>query len=179
VFADPDIEKMQKKIDEKNKADFDSLAKTIWQIGTFNGSYTEMGKYGADFAKTMKELPKCIDYTIAADNHKKKKWPAFMPHHWPADLEHGACANISFKAHQCGKYILTVGQLPTGAAETVDVLLDGEKVGSYTTVPKEKHEHKVEFEIASEGKHVLTLGEYKTGGGYAFDAIKLVKAGKE
>ncbi len=101
-----------------------------------------------------------------------------MPHHWPANKNHGACANISFKAYQVGKYILTVVQLPTSAAEIVDVLLDGEKIGSYTTVVKEKHEHKVEFEIASEGKHVLTLCEYKTGGGYAFDAIKLVKAGK-
>jgi len=178
VFADPDIEKMQKNIDEKSKTDFDDLAKTIWQIGIFDGYYTEIGKYGVAFAKTMNELPKCIDYAVADDNDKKKNWPEFMPHHWPADKNHGACANISFQAYQVGKYILTVGQLPTSAAETVGVLLDGEKIGSYTTVVKEKHEHKVEFEIASEGKHVLTLGEYKTGGGYAFDAIKLVKAGK-
>ena len=178
VFVDPDIEKIQKNIDEKSKTDFNDLARTIWQIGIFDGSYTEVGKYGADFAKTMNELPKIIDYAVADDNLKKKQWPEFMPHHWPTDLGHGACANISFKVHQGGKYILTVGQLPTSEAETVDVLLDGKKVGSYTTVVKEKYEHKVEFEILSEGEHVLTLGEYKTGGGYAFDAIKLVKAGK-
>ena len=178
VFVDPDIDRIQKQIDEKSQANFDELTKTIWQIGVFDGCYSEMGKYGGDFAKSMKELPKYIDYTITDDNLKKKQWLEFMPHHWPADMGHGTCANISFKAPSEGKYVLTVVQLQTGASETIDVLLDGQKVGSYTTVAKEKHEHKIEFEIASSGKHVLTLSEYTDGGGYGLDAIKLIKAGK-
>jgi len=176
VFVDADIEKIQKRIDDGSKADFNSLVRTIWQIGIFDGSYSELGKYGSDFAKSMNELPRCIEYTVSADN--PDKWPEFMPHHWPAYLKHGASANINFKINQGGKYILTVGQLSTGEAETIDVLLDGQKVGSYTTVSKEKYEHNIEFEIAAEGKHTISLSEYQTGGGYALDAIKLVKAGK-
>lgn len=178
VFVDPDIDKMQEVIDERKKMNFSDLTRTIWQIGIFDGYYTEFGNHGADFAKSMNEMPRTVDYVVSSDNKTRTKWPEFMPNHWPSKFDHGTSVNISFRVHHGGKHILTIGQLPTGKSETVDVLLNGNKVGSYTTVEGQKYEHVIEFEIPSEGRHTITLSEFETGSGYAFDAIKLIKAGK-
>jgi len=173
IYYDSDIEKWLKEVQAKRNIDFESLARTIWQIGTFDGSSNELGKYGADFKKTMQQLPKEVNYRIGKDKPEN-----FMPHHWPNDLGHGASAKISFETKVPGKYILVVGQIATAKSETIDVLLDNQKVGSYRTKPNNPFQHNVEFEITKPATHTITLRQYPNGGGYGFDAIRLEKAGK-
>ncbi len=175
VFVDPDIDRVQKMVDAERAADFDSLPKTVWQIGVFDGGYADLGRFGADFGRSMRALPKATSFEINNGDRKQTKCPGFMPHHWPESLGHGASCAIGFTASHTGRYTLTVGQLPTGEAETVPVFLDGKRIGAYTTVPGEQHRHTISFPIDATGRHVLTLGAFPSGGGYGFDALKLTR----
>jgi len=171
VFKDGHLGDRVKKLDKLKQYNFETLPKILWQIGVFDGSSDELG---TDIYKFAKETT----YTVDAD-HGKGNWTDFMAGHWPNNAKHANSAKISFNVAQAGKYILTIGQLNTWQKKTIDVLLDGEKVGSYTTAKDNQSKvHEITFKIGSAGQHSVTLGKFEKADGYHFDAVKLAKIAK-
>ena len=120
----------------------------------------------------MLDMPKHVRYEVGANWRELTQCPGFPPSHWPRDVGHGARVEIVFDAPP-GQYTFTLAQLPTGQAETVAVLVDGRKVGAFSTVAGKLTDHRIGFALKAGGRHTLTLGEFKTGGGYGIDAVKL------
>jgi len=146
----------------------DSFTPLVWEIGVVGGGRGRLGE--------TETFPAEVNYRVPKDWTRRRNWPDFPREHWPPHLNHAGRINIVFDAPP-GRYVLRVGQFRTGRSETVPVLLDGRKVGAYTTNEKEDHVHVVSFDIKTPGEHMLTLDRYPdAGGGYAMSGISLERS---
>lgn len=171
VFKDDELDVRIKKLDQLKQYTFETLPENIWQIGIFDGSFEELGK---DVYKFTEDT----EYTIIADQGQQS-WKDFMGKHLPEKEGHACSVKIIFSAEEAGEYVLTIGQLNTWQSKTIDVLLDGQKVGSYTTAKDNQGQvHEIRLKIASAGQHSITLSRFEKGDAYPFDAIKLAKTGQ-
>ena len=172
VFKDGDLGDRVKKLDKLKQYNFETLPKNLWQIGVFDGSSKELGEDIYKFAKDT-------EYTITAE-HGQQSWKGFMGKHLPENAKKCCSSKIIFNVEQAGKYVLTIGQLNTWQSKTIDVLLDGENIGSYTTAKDNQSQvHEIAFEIASAGQHSITLSKFEKGDGYPIDAVKLARMDKK
>jgi len=148
---------------------------TVWQLGVFDARSSEFGR-DAKQRQAMLQMPERVRYEVGRNWREITRWPDFPPAHWPRNAGHGAVIEIVFEA-DAGEYVFTLGQLPTGTAETVTLLVDGDNVGAFTTltltVTNAVTEHKLPFVLKAGGRHTLTLSECGNAGGYGIDAIRL------
>ena len=173
VYAPKAINGWREWIEQRRGLDITQLQRTVWQIGAFDGNSAELAS-GADLWEAMGKFPRVVRYEIPEDWRERADWLDFPRSHWPRRLDHAARIELVFPAEP-GSYRLVVGQISTGEPETVPVLLDGEKVGEYTTVAGSNATHEVNFRIEEAGAHELVLGEFDDRGGYNLDAIRLVR----